>query len=651
MEALFLKILNMSITASYVILAVLFIRVLMKRAPKKYSYLLWSVVLFRLICPASFSSVFSIFQTKPFNMAAAQRGGGAALNYVPVDIGYMETPRVTVGIPTMNSIISESLPAATPYASINPLQIWILLATILWCAGIATLLVYSIVTYIRLKRRMATAVRLEGEVFESDTIRSPFLLGFIKPRIFIPFGLGEQERAYILRHESCHLKRKDHLIKPFSFCVLTIHWFNPLVWFAFVLMAKDMEMSCDEKVLSEAGTDIVHEYSTLLLSFAANRRFPAASPLSFGETGIRERVKNVLRFRAPKKWVILLAAILCVAVAVACAANPMVNTEPKAKEELYGNYVFEKQIYMNPLSSFLALDGYREYYTLTENMLILTSETGDQQRITVAYEQAEVDEQEFKNSFLVDNVGVIDIDAYKERNQYTLTGTSSSAVYRIYRLDDEIWLARIHKDTANIQKSEYIWNIYKITKYDGEIPSKVTISGTQDNVEEFLSLQQDFKSGYDADTCYNITPDDILESSDYLVFKYDTSCATFLLYEGKVYPLGEWFGGFGVTSMALADLNGDQKPELYFTYSWGSGLHRSHAAYFDPTAKQVVVLDYTHRNEDMIITNNDDEGLSLYTAAIDRMESFVNFDIERTDFISDIIYEKGQISLNPVTTE
>ncbi len=356
-------------------------------------------------------------------------------------------------------------------------------------------------------------------------------------------------------------------------------------------------------------------------------------------------LKKVLRFREPKKWVILLVAMLCVT--VACTANPMVKTEAKGKDELYGNYVFEKQIYMNPLSSFLALDGYREYYTLTENMLILTGEAGNQQRMEVSYEQTELDEKEFKNSFLMDHGGVIDIAVYKERDQYTLTEISGAAIYRIYRLDDEIWLARIHKDNANIQKSEYIWNIYKIKKYDGEIPSKVTISGTQDNVEEFLSLQQDFKSGYDADTCYNITPVDMQESSDYMVFKYDTSCATFLLYEGKVYPLGEWFGGFGVTSMALADLDGDRNSELYFTYSWGSGLHRSHAAYFDPTTKQVVTLDYTHMNEDMIITNNDDGELSLYAAAIHRMDSFVNFDMEKTDLISDIVYENGQISMKP----
>lgn len=645
MESLFLKVLNMSITASYVILTLLFIRLLLKRVPKKYSYLLWSVVLFRLICPVSFSSVFSIFQTKPFDMTTAQRGGGAALHYVPADIGYMSTPKVTVGIPTMNSIISESLPAAAPYASVNPLQIWILLGTILWCTGITVLLVYNTITYIRLKRRMATAVRLESNVYESDKIRSPFILGFIRPQIYIPFGLGEQERAYILHHERYHLKRKDHLIKPLSFCVLAVHWFNPFVWFAYILMTKDMEMSCDERVLSEADDDIIYEYSTSLLSFAANRRFLAAKPLTFGEIGIRERVKNVLRFRKPKKWVIVLAVILCFATVAVCAANPMQNTEGKRSAELNGNYAFEKQIYMNPLSSFIAFDGYREYYTITENSLILIDEAGNQQRIPVTYTQNEVDERAFWNDFMVENMGVPDISAYKERYQYTLTDASGAAVYRIYRLDDEIWLARLHRDNVNTQKSRYIWSIYKIKKFDGEIPIKTSVYGTQDGVEDFLSLQGDFKSGYDTDTCYNITPVTIKENSDYRIFKYDTSCASFLLYEGNIYPLGEWFGGFGVTSMALADMEGDGVPELYFTYSWGSGLHRSHAAYFNPAAKQIVTFAYTHPNGDMMITSNNDGRLSLYAGLLSRMKNFVNFDIESTDFISDIVYRNHEILL------
>lgn len=180
-----------------------------------------------------------------------------------------------------------------------------------------------------------------------------------------------------------------------------------------------------------------------------------------------------------------LAILLCVMIIAACTANPIKNAIPKEDNKLYGNYVFEQQIYMNPLSSFIALDGYKEYYTFMENSLILTDESGNQQKIAVAYENGEVDEQEFKNSFIMGSLGVPNIAGYKERYQYTVTCASGYAVYRIYRLDDEIWLARIRQDTANTQKNEYIWNIYKINKFEGEIPIKATITGTQDGVEDF----------------------------------------------------------------------------------------------------------------------------------------------------------------------
>lgn len=456
METLFLKILNMTLTATYVIVAVLLIRLLLKRAPKKHSYLLWAVVLFRLVCPVSISSEFSIFNAAPFDMTAAQKSGEAALSYVPSDIGVMENPGMSVGIPTMNVIISESLPPAAPDESSNPLQIWIQLGTSVWSSGVAALLIYGVVSYFRLKRRMVTAIRMDNYIFEADNIRSPFILGFIKPRIYIPFGLREQERDYILKHEAYHLKRKDHLIKPLAFVVLAFHWFNPLAWLAFALMAKDMEMSYDEKVLSETGSGIAKEYCTSLLFFAANRRFPSASPLAFGETGIRERVKNILRFKAPTKRVIAFSAAICILAVAVCATNPIVNGAVKKAGEPYGSYRFEKQIYMNPLSSFMAFEGFKEYYTLTENSLIVTDEAGNQQKMDAVYERETLDEQEFKNSFMMPGMHAPKISGFKERYQYVLNHSAVDPGYRLYLLDDEIWLAKMHKDNANILKSESI---------------------------------------------------------------------------------------------------------------------------------------------------------------------------------------------------
>ncbi|NIK77709.1 beta-lactamase regulating signal transducer with metallopeptidase domain [Paenibacillus castaneae] len=651
MDTLFLKILNMTLTAAYVIVAVLLIRLLLKRAPKKYSYLLWAIVLFRLVCPVSISSELSLFNAPPFDMTAAQKSGQASLSYVPADIGYMENPGMTVGIPTMNVMISDTLPSADQAASANPLQIWIQIGTVLWFSGSLALLIYGMVSYFHLKRRMVTAIRLDNHIFESDIIRSPFILGFINPRIYIPFGLREQERVYILKHEAYHLKRKDHLIKPLAFVILAFHWFNPLVWLAFALMAKDMEMSCDEKVLSETGSGIAKEYCTSLLSFATNRRLPSASPLAFGETGIRERVKNILRFRAPKKRVIAFSAGACIIAVAVCATNPIVNGTLKETGEPYGSYRFEKQVYMNPLSSFMPFEGFKEYYTLTEDSLTITNEAGNQQKLKAAYERKALDEQEFKDSFMLPSINVPNISGYKERYEYVLTDSAVDPQYRLFLLDDELWLAKIHKDTVNTLKSEYMWSIYKISKLDDEISGIEAIAGTQDGVEAFLALQKDFNSGYDADKCYNITPESIKENSDYSIFKYDKSSASFLLYKGEVYPLGEWFGGLGLTSMALADMDNDGESELYFTYSWGSGLHRSHAAYYSPATKEIKTLAYTHLNADMTLVNNRDGSLTLFGAAISNMVDFAHFNTEGTDFISDIVYANGQILLNAVANE
>lgn len=646
METLFLSIFNMSLTATYVIIAVLLIRLLLKRAPKKYSYVLWAIVLFRLVCPVSISSELSLFNAAPFDMTAAQKNGEATLSYVSADIGYMEKPEMTVGIPTMNALISESLPPAVPAESVNPLRIGIKLGTIVWSTGTAALLIYAMVSYFRLKRRMATAIRLDKHIFESDSIRSPFILGFFKPRIYIPFGLREQERLYILKHEAYHLKRNDHLVKPLAFVVLAVHWFNPLAWLAFVLMAKDMEMSCDEKVLSGAGSGIAKAYCTSLLGFAANRRLPTASPLAFGETGVRERIKNILRFKSPKKRVIVFAAAICILAVAVCTTNPMMDGALKKADELYGSYRFEGQVYMNPLSSFMAFDGFTEYYTLTENSLIVTDGEGNQQKMAAVYEREAFDEQEFKNSFMMPGgMNAPAISSFKQRYQFVLNHSDANPGYRIYLLDDEVWLAKMHKDKANTLKSEYIWSIYEIAKIDVETPEAAAIAGTQDGVDAFLALQKEFKSGYDNDNCFNITPASITENSSYRIFKYGQSAASFLLFEGEVYPLGERIGGYGVTSMALADLDSDGESELYVTYSWGSGLHRSLIGYFNPTAKEMVTLPYVRMNEDMTLVDNDDGSLSLYAAAISNMTDFAHFNTQGTDFISDIIYADGQILL------
>ena len=328
MEAVFLRVLNMSLSAAVVIVAVLLVRLALLRAPKKWRYALWLVVGFRLLCPVSIGAPFSVLRLTAQPAVTESAAGASEIAYIPQDIGYMAQPRVFVGTPFVSELISRELPAPQMTDSANPLQIWIAVGTALWCAGMAALLLYGIVSYLRLRRRLTGAVLLEKGVRETDAVRAPFILGLFSPVVYLPAGLEGETLRYVLAHERFHIRRGDHAVKVLAFALLTLHWFNPLVWLAFALMCRDMEMRCDEAVLArESG--VTKPYSMALLSFAAPRRFPSPSPLCFGETGVKERIKNVLRWKKPKVWVTVCAALLCACAVAACAVNP--GKEPGAQ--------------------------------------------------------------------------------------------------------------------------------------------------------------------------------------------------------------------------------------------------------------------------------------------------------------------------------
>jgi len=324
MNAVFSTVLDMSLTASWVILAVLVIRLLLRKAPRKYSYALWSAAAFRLCCPVSFSSALSLFSLPLPAPDIRHSETVAQITHTPVQV--IPTAPVTPIIPTEPILpqLPVAAPVITPPAAapaVNAAELWLTAATVLWCAGMAALLIYAAVSYVRLRRLLATAIRLEGNVYQAENIRSPFILGFLRPKIYIPYRLDADSLRYVLAHERTHLRRLDHMVKPLSFLLLTVHWFNPLVWLAFFLMSRDMEMSCDEAVLAHAG-NVRKAYSTTLLSFAANRRFPAPSPLAFGETGVKSRIRNVLNWKKPAAWVTVIAVLVCAVALIACAADP-----------------------------------------------------------------------------------------------------------------------------------------------------------------------------------------------------------------------------------------------------------------------------------------------------------------------------------------
>jgi len=332
MEQVFLTILNMSITSCYVMAAVMLCRLLLRKAPKKYTCILWSIVGFRLICPFSFPSAVSLFRL--FDTADVQGETAAKLQYIPAEIAMMETPQVSAGIPAVNAVINGSLPAAVPEYSVSPIEVRLSVGSLIWIAGILLLLAWSIIDFLRLVRRMRTATLAAVQdapgvtLWESENVRSPFILGILHPAVYLPYGLDPAARRYVLTHEAVHLKRFDHLTKPLAFLILTVHWFNPLCWLAFYLFSRDLEMSCDEAVLEKLSTgdaSVRKAYSTTLLAFASNYRL---FPLAFGEISIKSRIRNALNWKKPGLWITFSAFLLCIAAVFCLAGNPLEQNSP-----------------------------------------------------------------------------------------------------------------------------------------------------------------------------------------------------------------------------------------------------------------------------------------------------------------------------------
>ena len=310
MNELFLKIINMSISASWLVLAVLILRFVLKKAPKWINVLLWGIVAIRLICPFSFESTLSLIPSA---------------ETIPLNIGMDTTPTINSGISAINNAVNPIISQSnTPMAgaSVNLLQITIGIYEYIWIFGMIALALYTAISYWRLRRKVDTAVRYKDNIFQSENVSFPFVLGIIKPRIYLPFKMNGQYLEYVVAHEQAHICRKDHWWKPLGFLLLMIHWFNPLMWLAYVLLCRDIELACDEKVIKELGNEQRGDYTQALVACSVNRRMIGACPLAFGEVSVKERVKSVMNYKKPAFWVIIISVIVCVGVAVCFLTNP-----------------------------------------------------------------------------------------------------------------------------------------------------------------------------------------------------------------------------------------------------------------------------------------------------------------------------------------
>ena len=310
MDDVFLKLVNLSISASWLILAVLVLRVVLKKAPKWVMPLLWGVVALRLVCLFSIESALSLIPSA---------------ETIPSEIVTETREPVLYEQATLDIVTNPTLPSAAEVpvgVSRQQAQVDFNIYSVLWLAGMAALLVHALVSAGKLKRKLATAILLRDNIYESEFVDSPFVFGVVKPNIYLPMHMDEGTAAYVIAHERAHLARRDHWWKVLGYLVLALHWFNPLVWVAYILFCRDIELACDEKVVKGLNGAARADYSQALLSCAAPKRAVAACPLAFGEGNIKTRVKSALHYKKPAFWVAAAAVLAVVIVAVCFLTNP-----------------------------------------------------------------------------------------------------------------------------------------------------------------------------------------------------------------------------------------------------------------------------------------------------------------------------------------
>lgn len=361
MEVLFIKLLNMSIAAGWFILAVVFLRAILKRAPKSIRRILWALVAVRLVLPYSPQSFLSLIPSA---------------EAVSPDILYAETPEIHSGIYALNTFLNPAIsktlaPAADTGAA--PAQMIVSAASADWIAGMAALMLYGTVSYVRLRRRVADAVILRDNIWQSEKVPSPFVLGLFRPRIYLPPSMDEESLAHVVAHERTHISHSDHWIKPLGFLILTVYWFNPLIWLAYILLCRDIELACDEHVVKQMSADEKKAYSKALLACSVDRRAVAACPLAFGEVGVKQRIKNVLNYKKPTFWIIIAALASCVVAALCFLTNPK-----KAVQEPFGrSFRVEAVVYGNLRFSFTYTPDTAPRYHITDDRVLMKKEAGD----------------------------------------------------------------------------------------------------------------------------------------------------------------------------------------------------------------------------------------------------------------------------------
>ena len=518
MNELFLKIINMSISASWLVLAVLILRFVLKKAPKWINVLLWGIVAIRLICPFSFESTLSLIPSA---------------ETIPLNIGMDTTPTINSGISAINNAVNPIISQSnTPMAgaSVNLLQITIGIYEYIWIFGMIALALYTAISYWRLRRKVDTAVRYKDNIFQSENVSFPFVLGIIKPRIYLPFKMNGQYLEYVVAHEQAHICRKDHWWKPLGFLLLMIHWFNPLMWLAYVLLCRDIELACDEKVIKELGNEQRGDYTQALVACSVNRRMIAACPLAFGEVSVKERVKSVMNYKKPAFWVIIISVIVCVGVAVCFLTNPKQDS-----------YTLRIVVPAGSQEEFVYTD--EEVSTIRNSIKIWSGDgLGDTEVILSPVNKTT--ETRYTATYLTHGMPV-EFDA--EKDTWFKIGVN------MQNSTNEDIIVYVEVENVEVRIVDEINSVIKWFDYT-ENPSAMDDESTIN-----LPIYPDVTFSYNQAQIIASKPFDTSELTDHTIL----------------------ITGMPIWNAYFADLTGDDYPEICATYTFGSGIIDSRIIIYD----------------------------------------------------------------------
>ncbi len=518
MNELFLKIINMSISASWLVLAVLIFRFVLKKAPKWINVLLWGIVAIRLICPFSFESTLSLIPSA---------------ETIPLNIGMDTTPTINSGISAINNAVNPIISHSnTPMAgaSVNLLQITIGIYEYIWIFGMIALALYTAISYWRLRRKVDTAVRYKDNIFQSENVSFPFVLGIIKPRIYLPFKMNGQYLEYVVAHEQAHICRKDHWWKPLGFLLLMIHWFNPLMWLAYVLLCRDIELACDEKVIKELGNEQRGDYTQALVACSVNRRMIAACPLAFGEVSVKERVKSVMNYKKPAFWVIIISVIVCVGVAVCFLTNPKQDS-----------YTLRIVVPAGSQEKFVYTD--EEVSTIRNSIKIWSGDgLGDTEVILSPVNKTT--ETRYTATYLTHGMPV-EFDA--EKDTWFKIGVN------MQNSTNEDIIVYVEVENVEVRIVDEINSVIKWFDYT-ENPSAMDDKSTIN-----LPIYPDVTFSYNQAQIIASKPFDTSELTDHTIL----------------------ITGMPIWNAYFADLTGDDYPEICATYTFGSGIIDSRIIIYD----------------------------------------------------------------------